>query len=747
MLLSCILVFFGLRLWEQDLHAPFYYDLDALLYLPLVKTMLEHGSHWRNERLGWPGVQELDDFPVIDHLHFTIIKLIGRFTSDLLLVYNIYNLLTYPLTVLTAMWVLRWLKLSLPVAALGGLLYAFLPFHQERYQYHYFLAAYWVVPLSLIPTLALCKGNFPFFPTRPDGSRRLKLLSLLTLGYIVLGTVTASAGAYYAFFACATYAFAGLYAWVVFRTWRGAVSAVLVVAPVVAVGIAYHYPTYVHQKKYGSTTVTQRGPEEAEIYGLKLAHLLLPTNDHNLRLFARIRTQYSSVTRPAESESAGSLGVLGGIGLVSLMVMAVLPHRKRWPEGPLAALTVFLLFLAVIGGLGAVFNLLVMAQIRAYNRISIVVGFLCLFAVLWWLDRYLLTRTGRMRKFRYPILAVIFIAAFLDQTPYSWFKPRVVTAIDKHAERFRADKRFFAKIEQAAPGAKVFCLPYSAFPEGRPIHKMPAYEHARGYIMTDTLCWSFGAMKGRETDAWLRDVSFVKTDELLPRIVARGFDAILIDGRGFPPIPGHNAATLINRINDLYALLVKQRGARLPEVVHEDGNQFFLDLRPYRDAYKQVDGPSFERIATQEREWVAPLWLNGFSTADQVDAIAPVHWGSYNSTLVFVNPTDRTRKFTLEFTIGVDVYGPFILTMTGENLTLTGSDVTRAGPNEHSFTLEKPLVPEHDKSLHGDRTTYQIEIPPGRSAIQFRCEAPSYFIPGDYRNLCFFIKDFTMKEH
>src|SRR5688572_1643920 len=55
MLLSCVLIAVGLRLWDRDLRAPFYYDLDALLYLPLVKTTIEHGSHWRTERLGAPG--------------------------------------------------------------------------------------------------------------------------------------------------------------------------------------------------------------------------------------------------------------------------------------------------------------------------------------------------------------------------------------------------------------------------------------------------------------------------------------------------------------------------------------------------------------------------------------------------------------------------------------------------------------------------------------------------------------------
>jgi hypothetical protein len=736
MVLSALLVSAGLRLDSQDLRAPFYYDLDALLYLPLVKTTLEHGHHWRNDRMGAPGVQELHDFPIIDYLHFGMLRLLGVFIPDMLLVYNLYNLLTYPLTVLTGMWVMRWLKLSLPAAAVGGLLYAFLPYHQERYQYHYFLAAYWVVPLSLVPALAICRGDLPFFARRPDGTYRRKLFSLRSLGYVALGVMVASAGAYYAFFACAAYSFAGLYGWLVFRTWRGAASAALVIAPVVATGVAYHLPTFLYQREYRVNPITQRFPEEAETYGLKLAHLLLPANDHNLTLFARIRMQYSSEGRPADGESAGSLGVVGGAGLVGLVALAVLPHRRRWPEGSLVGLTLFLLLLATVGGFGSVFNLLVTPQIRAYNRISVFVGFLCLFAAMWWLDRFLLTRTSRrMQRLRYPIWAAVFLVGFLDQTPYSWFKPKVITVIDKHAERFRADKRFFAKVEAAAPGARVFCLPYIPFPESPPAHKMEAYEHARGYLMTDTLSWSFGAVKGREADAWQREVSNSPPDELLRRVAAGGFDGLFIDGRGFAPVRGADrAAELINRINQLYRTIAG--AGQLPLIVHEDGKQFFLDLRPYRDAYQRVDPVGFAQAQTREREWVAALWLDGFFRPEPPFESERTVWGPPDGTLVLVNPTDRERSFTISFTIGVDVAGPFRVTISSDDAI------------NDEFPVDKIVVEgDHEGRRIGWPKNYEkVKVKPGRTNIRIRCYTPHYFRPGDSRNLCYFIKDFKMVE-
>src|SRR5438067_6955010 len=203
--LTCVLLFGGLRLDRADLRAPFYYDLDALLILPMVKATAERGlgGHWRNERLGAPGVMELYDFPVIDHLHFLCVWLLSKVVANVVVVFNLYFLLTFPLTTLTAMLVFRHLGLTLPAAAAGGLLYAFLPFHYQRWENHYFLAAYWVVPLSLLPALALGRGELPFFRKLPDGTYRRRLLSWAAAGQVALAAATASAGAYYAFFACA----------------------------------------------------------------------------------------------------------------------------------------------------------------------------------------------------------------------------------------------------------------------------------------------------------------------------------------------------------------------------------------------------------------------------------------------------------------------------------------------------------------------------------------------------------------
>ena len=344
-----------------------------------------------------------------------------------------------------------------------------------------------------------------------------------------------------------------------------------------------------------------------------------------------------------------------------------------------------------------------------------------------------------MRRLRYPILIGLLVLGYIDQTPWGWnpLNPKGMASIDAFAERYRADKRFFKEIEQAMPPeSKVFCLPYSPFPEGPPVHKMPGYEHARGYVMTEKLYWSFGAVKGREADAWQRDVSDMMTlqpEKMLERIVARGFDGLLIDGRGFPTTrDGDTAAMLIKRVNGAFQASVGIRGILLPEIVHEDGRQFFLDLRPFRDAWRTIKPVDFARQETVEREWVASLWLGGFHVTNPSANGERVMWGTPDATLYLVNPTDRVRRFDITFTLGVETDGPFVFALSG--LVDTAFTLDRSAGGDESETRHYAL-PE----------TYTLDLPPGRSMIRFRCRPPRHFVT-DTRNLCYFIKDFRLSE-
>ncbi len=723
----------GLRLDKVSLREPLAYDQDVLLIMPMVKATLERGSHWRNERMGYPGVYELYDFPVVDHAHFALIWLVGRVVSDWVVVYNLYHLLTWPLTTLTAMWAFRRLGLTLPFAAAGAVLYAFQPYHYLRGEAHYFLAAYWVVPLSWLPALALCKGEFPFVRRDPSGAAAWAFRTRAAAWQVLLAALTASAGAYYAFFACALYAVAGAYGWVVHRTWRAAGSAGVLAALVMAFGVINHLPSVPFALKYGRAAVTERYAEDSERYGMKLAQLLLPIDAHNVTVLARMKAAYTANYPLMNENNFSPLGLVAGAGLVGLFGVLVIPNRLGWPYRPAAALALFIVLFSTVGGFGAVFNLVVLDQIRCLNRFSIYLAFLCLLAVVWAADRATLTGPPRVRRSRHAIAAGLVLLGIADQTPTAWFSERVVKAIEADAERFRADRRFFARVEELAPGARVFCLPYIPFPEEPYLHDMGTYEHARGYLHTASLVLGYAPIKFREADAWLRSVAFDAPANRVRRMVARGFDGVFVDGRGFVTQADGN-----NLVRELRA----SAPVPLPEVIHEDGRQVFLDLRPYRDWLRGQDSLFLEREEARERDWVALCWLRGFTSPEPYGSENHFRWVYRTAAFQIVNPSDRVRTFKLEATFSTDHEGEFGVAVDGGAVTWADKP-GGAGPWADAFTVGAD--PDAPPQVVKPRA-YRLEIPPGRHTVRLTCTPPSMFISGDTRPICYYLQDVTFTE-
>src|SRR5215208_4153490 len=148
--LTCLALIPLLRLWRADLHAPFSYHADALLHLMFTKGVLKHGWWLENPDIGAPFGQQLYDFPVLvgDSLHLALIKLLGVFSSDPVVVLNLFFLLSFPLVALASFVVLRQLGISAAVALVCSVLYALAPYHFWRGEDHLFFGTYYSVPVG-----------------------------------------------------------------------------------------------------------------------------------------------------------------------------------------------------------------------------------------------------------------------------------------------------------------------------------------------------------------------------------------------------------------------------------------------------------------------------------------------------------------------------------------------------------------------------------------------------------------------
>ncbi|WP_088252570.1 hypothetical protein [Fimbriiglobus ruber] len=699
----------GQRLDRTDLRVPFNYSWDALLVIPLVKTTVETGTHWRNDRLGAPGVQELYDFPFADKMHFALLRLIGTAFPDPIVVFNLFHLLTYPLTTLITMYALRRLGLSLAAAGAGGVLYSFVPFHYLRGTDHYFLSAYFVIPVTCLLILRVCEGRVPFFRADPDedGRYRLSVWNWDTLGALVVAVATASAGIYYAFYGCALLAAAGCYGWVVTKTWKVAAAAGILISIIVAILLVYGADTFIYQYNNGYNTAAHaRNPEDAEFYGLKFSQLVMPVQRHNSLYLHRLRSAFDSPIRPLENENQmATLGLVGTAGLLVLLVVGVLPERRPAGFAAPATLTLIAILLGTVGGFGSVFNFLVTSQIRAYNRISIYIAFLAIYAVVRLLDGVLSNRPGWVR---WPAFGVLIVFGIWDQTNDHWFRGKFADHRAAIADEYHADEVFFGEVERALPGGSVFTLPMIPFPETNNVGELHGYDHARGYLHTKTVRWSFGAIRGREEDQWQREVSTAPAAEMLRRVTLRGFDGLFVDRRGYAP------ADADKLLADLRALL----GTGTPPLIHPAGNQLFFDLRPYREKLRsELGADAFAAAAKVESEQVRVLWLNGFHSTEGLGYEWRSRWCSATGQAVFVNPTDRPRTIHLYMAFRTNSPDPSDVQITGGELWTDRFPVNNITP-----PIERTIV-----------------VPPGRHTVRFRCRPPKSWIPFDARRLMFCI--------
>ena len=740
----------GLRLDVADFSAPFTYEQDALLILPFVKEVVAKGSHWTTPRLGAPGIQELHDFPVIDHLHLAVIWLIGRVEPDPVAVFNWFYLLTYPLCAATALAVFRFYRLSPPVSVALAVLYAFQPYHYQRGQLHYFLSAYYMVPPTLWVALELCNGGGWF--VGPEVGRAAKLWRGLLAALI--GLAVSAAGAYYAFFSCIFLAAGGLYGAVAVAGWRArarvSLAAGFVLAAVVGGGVINHVPAFIYQYKNGENfRPRERFAEEAEIYGLKLAQMLLPVAGHNtlalgpvvLVDFASARSMYLSTAQKGLNESDwDAAGVVASAGLVGLLAMLCLPGARPFPAGAAAALALAAILFATTGGFGAVFNLLISPQVRCHNRISIFLAFLGLLASGLALDA-LARRVGKGGSEARAALLVALLTLGVgvwDQTNDQWFPdirlnrpgaPTLADERDRVADHYYRDREFFAKVEAMMPeGAMLFTYPYMEYPEGQPYEeagsaeRVQSYDFMPAYLHTQSLRLSFGAMKGREWDTWMRDVSDKEpVPRRLERIALAGFDGMLILGRGVNTI----------RLAGLRREVEQYAGTSSLVAEYPERGFVLYDLRPYRESLRRTYGAAdFAARSKAERTSPVALWLKGFSSFESPGYDHRAHWASRKGTLLLHNRLDEPATVNLSMRFQTAFKDTARLRVQSGLRSPEGevwADELGIGPDEKS--------PEYAR---------RVVLPPGRHLVRFTCRPDTVVLPSDSRDFLFVLRDFGM---
>ncbi|MFO0890303.1 MAG: hypothetical protein U0790_14320 [Isosphaeraceae bacterium] len=536
----------SLDLGKADLRVPFSYSAgtDVHFFMAMNKTIAETGWYFENPRLGAPGRMWLYDFPFVETGTFLGIKLLILLTGDPFLGGNLFYLATYLLAAWTALFVLLRLGVHPQVAVAAGLLFAFTPYHFWRGAAHVHLSAYYPIPLAVLVSLWLARGQPLLWAGERPGRPRLAWVKGYSLTVIVACILVALGGPYTIFFGLLLILVGGVMGVLRKPSWRPVADLVACLGLVIGLALCQVVPFLISLGHQGPLrNVVFRPLDNYYKFALSLANLIRPPVGHRLGLFSRLSPFRRPVVPADLPELIGQyneallcspLGILASIGLLFLLVLAVAspcPLTTRKPTlGDLGKLAVAMLLVGLLGGFGEVIATSITRMIRCYNRVSIVLACLayCGLAVAVSGEKGGAGEAGP-RPWFVPLVWLLTALALLDQIP-----PGAVPDHRRDAAMFQSDREFVAQIEAELPAeSMVFQLPPTTFPEIGLIGNMPDYSHFRGYAHSSRLRWSYGAMRGRPAEKLHTSLAPLPPDRLADRLTELGFAGLFINRSGY----------------------------------------------------------------------------------------------------------------------------------------------------------------------------------------------------------------------
>lgn len=560
-----------------DLSTPYGYAGDGLFHAWMAQRVTE-GWLFDNARSGYPFGSNFLDFPGSDAGAHLVIKLSAMLGGGWVAGVNLFFLLGFAACFIATYVTARAFGLNRCFAVTASALYTFVPFHFLRL-HHLFYTWYFVAPLFLYLALDIYRTREP--AKACSVKSRLRKLFAMAVGMLVL----ASFGVYYALFGAIIIALAGVFSAIRSGNLHGIKKAALLSAAIFAGVLINITPNLVGNFRDGrNVEVAQRSPVESEIYGLKMMQLIMPRPEHRVPYLAELTRQYNRYTPVINENATSSMGVVGAAGfMLILLFVALAPARSEGDDRlRLLAATTFVLFLfATIGGLGALFAMLVSPSIRGWNRASIFIA--CSSILFFFIALQIILQKKAPRLANYPIAisAILLLVGLYDQTA-----PACQACNTSQKVAFENDKNFVQSVEKALPvGAAIYQLPYIGFPEVPPLYRLANYQMMAGVLHSSSLHWSFGGMKGRPGDLFYRSLAQEPMVRQLEVVRKLGFEGIYIDRRGY----SDNADALIAELSQLL---------QHPPLLQSDDKELVF-FKLYGSAHPQLASLSAKQIMGQ----------------------------------------------------------------------------------------------------------------------------------------------------
>lgn len=682
------------RWTATDWATPASYHVDALETLARFQLSAEHGATFtwspNAKRLGAPWGADWSAYPMPDAPWYW---LAGRLVNPLGLIpaSNAMLLLAHVLAVLAYYACARALRHRVVFAAGAALLFGFSYSIFHRGLSHHSFALAYTVPLAFLVTWWI------------GGGRQLWQRRSTWIAAGVIAALIGTASPYFVFLFLQLVALALLYQGFTHRHRPSLLGGGFTLAVCLLAFVTVNFPALLATFGNDPATAITRNYAGTEIYGLKPIELLIPPSTHRCSVAAELGRTYAGATHLRGELFTSYLGLIGllamGLMLAGFGRRLLLQRAGLRPAH--APLSLWIVLLAMVGGLNALFALAGLDHFRAGNRYSIHLLALALFFLSGWATVHL--RHWSNLKAWLATLLLVGIGLW-DQAP-----PPPSSAHQDSLRRLSAADRA-AGIQLAnllSADAKVFLLPATVFPEGGPRHNMGDYEHLRLFLGTNSLQFSYGALTGLPTRFWAEHVSSLSPTTLVASLEQAGFAALLIDRRAYADeatglthslaVAGYPATKLDARPELTLVVLKPVAQPALPDLS-------VLKIRPYWNA---ADAPGAISLHAQSG------WFDL-----EMQAGNSWRWAGRRAVLGLWNDTDSDQPVMLTGRVQPASAGRLLLTFNGLNV--------------REFKLHRAAV-----ELGG----LQLTLPPGPSRLEWHFDGRLVRPPGDPRALGFQVEN------
>jgi phosphoglycerol transferase len=536
---------------------------DHLFMLKTIREMVD-GVFRVNERVGAPWGNDNFYFPLFDFSNKAIAWLASRFTSNIFKIAYINYAVGIALIYVFSFWAFVRLGVQHWLAAFGGVVFVASPFLALRSFNHDYLSLYYAVPLGAALPLVVAVSPW----------RKAKLFILATI--LVVGT----SGVYYAAFTCI---FGVLGASMVSARQRSWSPIIVVLGSSVAISVLLLVSTYgPWLPDLFSRTVPApvgRGGAIVQLYhGMILSDAM---RDYaNIGMWTSKFAEYLKVS--AQPPFSGLIGegyapewpgaLITTIILASVVAGPILAVWKPKEDNSSylvivlsALLCAFGVAFSVRGGLGYVFNYMIIDGIRAQER---ALPFLTFYALAMLLVAYscVLSWNRTAGIVAGPIIAVCLLPGV--SIAYRILPTKQAAALAQSDGNVQSLKTMLAA-KDAAGLHMILQVPVVFWPESPLVEKFDPYQSFMPYLLSapgDMTRWSYGLSWYQKGYHDILDATSSMEPGLAARASSFGYDGILIEKAALTP------SNLERFTADLH-----QAGAC---VLFDDGSRLLMSVKP-----------------------------------------------------------------------------------------------------------------------------------------------------------------------